>query len=74
LFGSHEEKTSNEDVAEAYRTRLKNVAGFKYVPRPMPMRNSSGAIIYYLFFASPNATGGRIVEEIFERYRQTGIR
>lgn len=74
LFGSHEEKTTNDEVAEAYRQRLKNDAGFKFVPRPMPMRNSSGAIIYYLFFASHNATAGRIVEEIFERYRQRGIR
>ena len=74
LFGSHEEKTTNDEVAEAYRQRLKNIAGFKFVPKPMPMRNSSGAIIYYLFFASHNATAGRIVEEIFERYRQRGIR
>ena len=74
LFGSHEEKTTNEDVAEAYRNRLKDVAHFKYVPRPLPMRNSSGAIIYYLFFASPNVTGGKIVEDIFERYRERGIR
>lgn len=74
LFGSHEEKTTNEDVAAAYQHRLRNVAGFKYVPNPIPMRNSSGAIIYYLFFASQNATGGRIVEGIFERYRQRGIR
>jgi three-Cys-motif partner protein len=74
LFGSHEEKTSNDEIAEAYRQRLKNGAGFKFVPKPMPMRNSSGAIIYYLFFASHNATAGRIVEEIFERYRQRGIR
>jgi len=74
LFGTHEEKTSNEDVADAYRKRLKDVAGFKYVPRPLPMRNSGGAIIYYLFFASPNATGARIVEDIFKRYRQRGVR
>jgi three-Cys-motif partner protein len=75
LFGSVEEsKTTNEDVAEAYRERLKKIAGFKYVPKPIPMRNSSGAIIYYLFFASPNAIGAGIVEDIFERYRQRGIR
>jgi three-Cys-motif partner protein len=74
LFGSFEEKTGNEDVAEAYRQRLKNVARFKYVPRPLPMRNSGGAIIYYLFFASPNGTGAQIVEDIFERYRQRGVR
>lgn len=74
LFGTREEKASNQDVAEAYRERLKKVAGFKYVPAPLPMRNSSGAIIYYLFFASPNKTGAGIVEDIFERYRQRGIR
>jgi three-Cys-motif partner protein len=74
LFGEHEEKTSNEDVAEAYRKRLKDVAKFKYVPKPLPMRNSSGAIIYYLFFASANATGAEIVEDIFDSYRKRGIR
>jgi hypothetical protein len=73
-YSAIEEKTGNEDVAEAYRQRLRNVAGFKYVPRPLPMRNSGGAIIYYLFFASPNATGARILEDIFERYRQRGVR
>jgi three-Cys-motif partner protein len=74
LFGSHEEKASNEDVAEAYRQRLQQVAKFKYVPQPLPMRNSNGAIIYYLFFASPNAKGAKIVEDIFNSYRKRGIR
>lgn len=74
LFGSHEEKTSNEDVAEAYRKRLKELARFKYVPQPLPMRNSGGAIIYYLFFASPNEKGAKIVEDIFKSYRKRGIR
>jgi three-Cys-motif partner protein len=74
LFGPHEEKTGNQDIAEAYRQRLRNAAGFKYVPKPLPMRNSGGATIYYLFFASPNATGARILEDIFERYRQRGVR
>jgi three-Cys-motif partner protein len=74
LFGPRQEKAGNEDVAEAYRARLKNVAGFRYVPKPLPMRNSTGAIIYYLFFASMNATGARIVEDIFQRYRERGIR
>ncbi|HEV2841564.1 MAG TPA: three-Cys-motif partner protein TcmP [Chthoniobacterales bacterium] len=73
LFGSHEEKTSNEDIAEAYRKRLKDVAKFKYVPQPLPMRNSGGAIIYYLFFASPNANGAKIVEDIFNSYRKRGV-
>jgi len=31
--------------------------------------NSLGATIYYLFFASPNQTGKKIVEHIFEKHR-----
>lgn len=68
LFGL-EEKTGNEQVAEAFRQRLRTVAGFAFVPEPMPMRNSSGAIVYYLFFASPNKTGAKIVKDIFDTYR-----
>lgn len=73
LFGTIEEKTSNEAVAEAYRERLKEVAGFQYVPEPMPMRNTRGAVVYYLFFASPNRTGDKIVRDIFNKYRDRGI-
>lgn len=55
LFGLRgPEKLLNEDVAIAYRERLQNVAGFDYVPDPIPMRNTRGATMYYLFFASPN--------------------
>jgi three-Cys-motif partner protein len=68
LFGDFEEKVSNDEVVEAYRQRLL-AAGFKFVPKPVPMRNSTNATIYYLFFASPNATGSRIVEHIFNKYR-----
>jgi three-Cys-motif partner protein len=69
LFGDRLEKATNEDIAEAFRLRLKAVAGFAYVPPPIPMRNSNGAVIYYLYFASPNRTGAKIVEEIFDTYR-----
>ena len=72
LFGDTEEKATNEDIAEAFRRRLNKVAGFTYVPSPMPMRNSKGAVVYYLYFASPNKTGARIVTEIFNRYRSRG--
>jgi three-Cys-motif partner protein len=74
LFGDFERKADNEAVAEAFRNRLKGIAGFKYVPKPMPMRNEKGAIVYYLFFASPNETGAGIVEAIFNKYRKEGIR
>lgn len=73
LFDTIEEKTSNKVVAEAFRERLEQVAGFKYVPQPIPMRNSKGAIVYYLFFASPNETGAKIVKDIFAKYENRGI-
>jgi three-Cys-motif partner protein len=69
LFGSRLEKASNEVIAEAFRDRLERVAGFKYVPPPIPMRNSLGATVYYLYFASANKTGAKIVSEIFDTYR-----
>lgn len=72
LFG-YEEKTSNEEIAQAFRKRLKRVAGFKYVPEPVPMRNSKGAIVYYLFFAAKNKTADDVVTYIFDKYRNKGI-
>jgi three-Cys-motif partner protein len=74
LFGDKEEKTENEAVAEAFRKRLQEVAGFKYVPQPMPMRNENGSVVYYLYFASPNKTGAEIVEDIFSAYRTRGMK
>lgn len=74
LFGDIEEKADNEVVAEAFRKRLHEVAGFKYVPHPMPMRNEKDAVVYYLFFASQNHTGERIVKNIFDKYRARGMR
>lgn len=72
LFEEMHEKTSNEDVAEAFRVRLQEVAGFKYVPKPMAMRNTKGAIVYYLFFAAQERTADKIVREIFAKPRKWG--
>jgi three-Cys-motif partner protein len=69
LFGPMEEKNTNEVVVEAYCKRLKDVAKFKFVPKPLPMCNTSGAVVYYLLFASQNSTGNRIAEHIFNKYR-----
>jgi len=72
LFGERQDKVTNEEIAEAFRQRLQKVAGFKYVPDPMPMRNSKGAVVYYLYFASQSDTGSRIVSDIFNTYRDSG--
>lgn len=69
LFGPMEEKDTNEAVIAAYRKRLKEVAKFQFVPQPLPMCNTRGAVVYYLFFASNNATGNTIAEHIFKKYR-----
>ncbi len=69
---SFPEKTDNEAVAQAFQDRLKKVAGFSYVPDPMPMRNRKGAVVYYLFFASRNPVAKDIVTYIFDKYRSRG--
>jgi len=63
------EKEDNKTIAEGFRERLLKVAGFKYVPQPLPMRNSQNSIIYYLFFASQKPVAQGIIEHIFNSYR-----
>jgi hypothetical protein len=73
LFGDVDEKVSNARFAEAFRQRLKKVARFKKVPEPLPMRNTKGSIVYYLFFASQNGTAESIVKYIFDRFGRKTI-
>ena len=72
LFEAIQEKANIDDIAKAFRDRLKKIAGFAYVPEPIPMRNSTGSIVYYLYFASPNKNGAKIVHDIFNKYRDRG--
>jgi three-Cys-motif partner protein len=69
LFGPETVKTDFSNILKGYGQRLKKVAQFKYVPEALPMRNSKGAIVYYLFFASCNSTANHIVTDIFAKYR-----
>jgi three-Cys-motif partner protein len=61
------EKLSNGAVVAAFRARLRDVAGFRNVPEPVAMKNSTGATVYYLFFASQNQVANKIVNDIFRR-------
>jgi len=63
------EKESNETVVAAFRKRLQEIAEFQFVPEPIPMRNNQGATIYYLFFASQKEVAKKIVEDIYNKYR-----
>ncbi len=72
LFGIEDEKVTNRELALAYREKLIAQAGFEYVPQPVPMKNSRGAAVYYLFFASHKPVAKAIVEDIFEKHRSRG--
>jgi three-Cys-motif partner protein len=62
-------KKDNDTLAQAFRKRLQEVGGFEFVPAPVPMRNSTNAVVYYLFFASNNTVGNRIASHILKNYR-----
>jgi len=62
---------SNIKLGDWFRVeRLKKAAGFKFVPEPVLMRNSKGGPLFFLFFASHNETGPKIVSDIFSKYRE----
>ncbi len=72
LFGDEEVKLGNEAVAKAFQKRLQEKAGFNHALKPMPMRNTKGAVIYYLYFASQQSVAEKIVMDIFAKYRNRG--
>jgi len=69
FFEPDTEKQDNETIVTAFRERLKKVGGFSCVPEPLPMKNKTNAVVYYLILASANATAGKIIESIFKNYR-----
>jgi three-Cys-motif partner protein len=62
-------KQPNDAIVAAFRDRLKKVAGFTFVPDPLPMRNSKNAVVYYLFLASQKSVAATIISDIFNKYR-----
>lgn len=70
MFGETDfAKQENRDLVNAFCDRLRKVAGFGFVADPLPMRIPTGGVVYYLIFASPNATGWKIVQDIYRNYR-----
>jgi three-Cys-motif partner protein len=64
LFGHTEmEKADNEVIAEAFRKRLKQVAGFRYVPKPLPMRNRGTQLSPICFSHRQTGREGRSLKE-----------
>ena len=69
LFGPVIEKQPNDAIVAAFMKRLKDVAGFRFVADPLPMRNSTNAVVYYLFFACKHPVAEKIITAIFNKYR-----
>ena len=70
LFGAPEMvKQGNEEIVNAFRKRLKKVAGFGFVAEPLPVKNSTNAVVYYLFLASPKSVAEKIISGIFGKLR-----
>jgi three-Cys-motif partner protein len=69
LFGPEIVKQGNEEIVAAFRKRLKEIAGFGFVPEPLPIRNSRNAVVYYLFLASQKSVAEKIISDIFKKYR-----
>lgn len=70
LFGAPEMvKQGNEEIVDAFRKRLKKVAGFGFVAEPLPVKNSTNAVVYYLFLASPKSVAEKIISGIFAKFR-----
>ncbi len=62
------DKLDNEALVAAYCKRLRKIAGFKYAVKPLAMKNSTGATLYYLVFATQNDTGRRIMSSLFKKF------
>ena len=69
FFGPELVKQPNDAIVSAFRDRLIKVAGFGFVPEPLPMKNSNNAVVYYLFLASPKPVAETIIQHIFQKYR-----
>jgi hypothetical protein len=46
---------------------LKAVAGFSFVPDPLPMRSSTNAVVYYLIFVSQKPVAEKDHQSHFQK-------
>lgn len=60
----------NVDIVDAYRDRLRKIAGFKYIPKPVPMLNSKNNVVYYLLFASHKEVASKLAVYIFNKHQR----
>lgn len=69
--GSREKiDNATEAIVEAFKERLNKCAGFAHVPEPIPMKNTKGNILYFIYFASNNKAGYNIANSIFRKVKK----
>lgn len=68
LFGDLDKIGNNTKLATAFQKRLKNNAGFEFVPEPILMQNSKRGPLYFLYFASHQSVAQKVVLDIFKKY------
>lgn len=61
----------NETLKQGFMERLKNKAGFAYVPEPILMTNQQGGPLYFLFFASHKPVAQKVAQDIFRKWGNT---
>ena len=63
-FGFEEKKTTNDDLGNGIPRPSKEGGWVCICSEPMPMRNKTGAVVYYLFFAAHKPVASEIVTSI----------
>jgi hypothetical protein len=69
-----QKKPGNDPVLQAYRKRLLDVAGFKFVSDALPMTNEANVVVYHLIGASQVRQSIDVFNSVFKRWRKKGVR
>ena len=72
LFEEMQEKSSNEEVAEAFRARLKKVGGFKLCPKANADAQYQRSRRLFPVLCAQQPTADKIVKDIFAKYAHRG--
>lgn len=57
-------KQGSDDIIRAFQERLRIGAGFEYVSKGLPARNSLGNIVYHLLIASHNKAAPKVMRSL----------
>lgn len=71
LFGEEtnleKEKNAIEKAGELYKSKLNEV--FKFVSKPLQLKNSTGSIMYHFMMASNNAAAFKIANDVIKKHK-----